>query len=355
MYARNFKLQFKDLLENTYLPSNASLDETIAVWNKINNLLFKNIPSKLFRFRKYNIFNISSFEKGSISMCVADQFSDKYDSYVFVDKKSIREKIEDAKNSPILAALIELVNSFGLQNTFYVFKDREDTTISDTEFFYQLKKEKNLDSLFNSVSSIIDAQINYIRKDKLTKIACFTEDITSKFMWDMYADGYKGYALEYDFTQFHLSGCTACNQRNKCQQCNYSSLYPVIYSEKRYNATNPIENLVVRTILRQYGISMLPTFPDMLYWYKVYLYKDKDEYLHECEWRIISRCEASQHEIFSEIPDLGCLKAIYYGPCIEEDHKNKLRTIAKQKKLKEYDVGINDETSDYKLRIFPIE
>lgn len=46
--------------------------------------------------------------------------------------------------------------------------------------------------------------MDFIRSDNTTQIACFTENIRSKFMWDMYADGYKGYALEYDFSGIPL-------------------------------------------------------------------------------------------------------------------------------------------------------
>ena len=90
-----------------------------------------------------------------------------------------------------------------------------------------------------------------MRRDRFTKIACFTEDVKSLYMWDQYADGYKGYALEYDFTNYLLQGCLACPKQQGCEQenKNYSNLFPVIYSEKRYDATNNVINIILREVM----------------------------------------------------------------------------------------------------------
>ena len=72
-------------------------------------------------------------------------------------------------------------------------------------------------------------------------------------MWDQYADGYKGYALEYDFTNYLLQGCLACPKQQECEQenKNYSNLFPVIYSEKRYDATNNVINIILREVMEK--------------------------------------------------------------------------------------------------------
>jgi hypothetical protein len=83
--------------------------------------------------------------------------------------------------------------------------------------------------------------------------------------------------------------------------------------------------------------------------YKPYLYKDKAEYSHEREWRIIYN--NGKEDEFALIPDMDCLKAIYYGPDISSDNKSKLHEIAVRRGIAEYDVAFDLESRNYKLKI----
>ena len=60
---KDFKTEFAELLENTYISSNATNEEATEFWKKINALLLPNIPTKLYRFRTCNVDNIMSFQK----------------------------------------------------------------------------------------------------------------------------------------------------------------------------------------------------------------------------------------------------------------------------------------------------
>ena len=95
-------------------------------------------------------------------------------------------------------------------------------------------------------------------------------------------------------------------------------------------------------------ISLFDTiFPvDQLYWYKSYLYKDKKEYEHEREWRMIYY-NLDDKEDYTIIPDCGCLRAIYYGPDIDRKEKEELHKIAKQKGIKEYNVNLDLDSRKY--------
>ena len=54
---------------------------------------------------------------------------------------------------------------------------------------------------------------------------------------------------------------------------------------------------------------------------------------------------------FSLIPDLNCLKAIYYGPDISADNKEKLHEIAMNKGIAEYDVSLDIDSRSYDLKV----
>ena len=86
----------------------------------------------------------------------------------------------------------------------------------------------------------------------------------------------------------------------------------------------------------------------------MYLYKDKAEYAHEREWRMLKFDRDSINQDFINIPDMGYLKAIYYGMHMEPRYKTYLRHIAKQKGIREYDVVLDTNSRKYALKIVPL-
>ena len=224
-------------------------------------------------------------------------------------------------------------------------------------------KDDRLNHLLNNLNGFVEylhnrisTYIETMRRDRFTKIACFTEDVKSLYMWDQYADGYKGYALEYDFTNYLLQGCLACPIQQECEQenKNYSNLFPVIYSEKRYDATNNVINIILREIMENTKAKNINLPVDQLHWYKTYLYKDAHAYSHEREWRIITRCPYQLDSDYSEISNLGCLKAIYYGPKMEKRYKDFLMNIAQVMGIKQYNVVLDEYSTNYELKIIEI-
>ena len=110
------------------------------------------------------------------------------------------------------------------------------------------------------------------------------------------------------------------------------------------------ENCIKKKWMR-YWAPLYYSFPlNALHMYKPYLYKDKAEYAHEREWRMICYDFENQKD-FSLIPDLNCLKAIYYGPDISADNKERLHEIAKEKGINEYDVSLDSESRTYNLKV----
>lgn len=69
---------------------------------------------------------------------------------------------------------------------------------------------------------------------------------------------------------------------------------------------------------------------------------------------MISRCPHVENSDYANIPDRSCLKAIYYGPHIEDRYKIHLRDIAKSKNIKEYNVTIDAENPKFELKIIDL-
>ena len=179
------------------------------------------------------------------------------------------------------------------------------------------------------------------------RIACFTESIQSKFMWDTYADGYRGFALEYNLKEF------AINCFNSGEP---AYVFPVIYTDERPDLTIDEANYYVFEEFQKRGwLHKLEPFRpyldiNMLSPHKPFLYKNKEEYAHEREWRILFYDEKAGED-YMELPDNGCLKAVYYGPDISRDDYEALHKIALKKGIKEYRVSIDDTSRKYSLKI----
>ena len=358
----DFKTEFAELLENTYIPSNATNEESAEFWKKINTLLLPNIPTKLFRFRTCNVDNIMSFQKKNISICIAGAFKDEYDSLIYINRDAIDKSIQEFIDAGGVKAICDSFedNSIDkvLENLYSNdiienIKDSLSITSKDDRLNYLLN---NLNSFKELLHSRISNYIKTMRRDRFTKIACFTEDVKSLYMWDQYADGYRGYALEYDFTNYQSQGCSTCPKQQMCKQKNknYSNLFPVIYSDKRYDATNNVINIILREVMENTNAKNIDRPIDLLHWYKTYLYKDSRAYSHEREWRIITRCPYQQDSDYSEIPDLDCLKAIYYGPNMEKRYKDFLMNIAQGMGIKQYIVVLDEYSTNYELKIIEI-
>jgi hypothetical protein len=223
-----------------------------------------------------------------------------------------------------------------------------DTNNNDSEIVNILRTD--YDGFVGQMKSEIQKQEIWPRYNKYTKIGCFTEIIDSKFMWDHYADGYRGFALEYDFRKWYAMNV---------------NLYPVIYTPKMLDATEMIDRICItnyvnciqpeeayKEIFEFFKTQLHQQYPiDLMYFMKIYLYKDKMAYSHEREWRMLKLDQDSINQDFVTIPDMGYLKAIYYGPHMESRYKIHLRTIAKIKGIKEYDVELDRNSQKYNLKV----
>ena len=80
----DFRKQFQEIIEQSYIPFNIDKAATSDVWSNIYKLILPNIPEKLFRYRKIDDkgYTIESLKSGTISLCHAGMFPDKYDSYL---------------------------------------------------------------------------------------------------------------------------------------------------------------------------------------------------------------------------------------------------------------------------------
>ncbi len=345
----NFRDEFKQLLENTFISAKGSKEAIYQSMVAFMNKVIPNIPMHLYRYRKLSEHTLDSFEKGTISVCKAKCFSDKYDSLIFVDT----EKIMFKERTGITMALRDVIRDIKKQNPkiraekaalicYYM-----EQGLTDDETIEIILKEKYENDIVKRSNELKQRELRFRNSEKTARIGCFTESVESKFMWDTYADGYQGFALDYDLRSYII----ACMAKGIP-----AYIFPVIYSDERPDLSIDESNYYLFEKLQEKGmLNMLEPFKpfldsNMLSPHKPFLYKDKEEYGHEREWRLLHYDEKCTND-YMEIPDMGCLKAIYYGPDIKEDDYEKLHQIAFQKGIAEYKVKIDENSRKYSLKV----
>ena len=348
----DFREEFRRLLESTYITTVGDEDKIEKELNDFLNYAFRNIPEKLYRYRQCDEkgYSLDSFKQGTIPVCIADRFSDKYDSRVFVDREKILKELKDGFNGAISDLLLKAIREknpdLKPESAARICYDME-CGLTDQEIIDKLTKEQD-DFIHKIETDMKSREYRFRGSDKTAKIGCFTENVQSKFMWDHYAGGYTGYALEYNLKEFIY--------KYHSPKDIFIYVFPVIYTDQMPDVTDDESKAYMREKSRneEWMKSWAPLYHSVpinaLHVYKPYLYKDRAEYAHEREWRMICY-DFENKDDFSLIPDLNCLKAIYYGPDISADNKEKLHEIAMNKGIAEYDVSLDIDSRSYDLKV----
>lgn len=357
----DFKARFADYLSRTIISSNATKEESDRIWSEMNAFVQPNIPQKLYRFRPCSLDSFISLEQETIPVCTASKFYDKYDSLVYVNKEHIYQLIDNVFDSGVVDMVYGTREDEGL--ILSMVEEQYGKELADAlkainfelpdEVRQQVKNKECLHAFLKGIEPMIQEHITYMQRDRVTKIACFTEDVNAKHMWDNYADGYSGFALEYDLKSFLNGGCETCPNMRTCDKAekNYSHVFPVIYEDKRYDATENIVNIIFSNLLHKMGFPPMLLPIDQLLWYKSYLYKSRASYAQETEWRMICHCPAMESSDYANISDRKSVKAIYYGPDIEDRYKSHLRKVAQLRGLEEYDVSVDLDNPNFELKL----
>lgn len=342
----DYREEFQNQFENLYIPIVGDEAKIERDMNDFLNEVYAHTPDSLFRYRKCDEYSIDSFRNGTIYVCKASLFSDKYDSRVYVDLESINSDIKVG----LRAALLGIIQEIKANNPNLTSEKASkvcywmECGYSDQEIIDKIIKEDYADYIKGAEENMM---MRAFRFRNAAKLGCFTESVQSKFMWDNYADGYTGFALEYNLKDLLIKYLE--------KRDTYIPIFPVIFSDEMPDVTMDegllysLDEIKDKERMKALEALFRDFPPNALHMYKPYLYKDKAEYSHEREWRLIYN--DGKEENFALIPDMDCLKAIYYAPDITPDNKNKLHEIAEKRGIAEYDVAFDLESRNYNLKV----
>ncbi|MBA2858331.1 hypothetical protein HNP93_001032 [Methanococcus maripaludis] len=241
---------------------------------------YENMPEKLYRYRPIKNKFLKELKNGNIWISSADNLNDPFECMYKIGSSAFLEiyaKAHGIAPSPEIKIETENICRSLLEN------------------------DKSIESL-----------------KKSTYICCFSEFNDSKLMWSHYADGHKGFCIEYDF------------KNEQTEEELIYSLFPIIYREELFD--------LVPHLLRNDNPNPL---------IEIYLAMFKEiSWSYEHEWRIIF----PEHFEYGSGPKKGpVITAIYMGSNITESNKKKLIKIAKEKDIHIYQMEIDEYSLKAKL------
>ena len=109
----NYRIEFKEILERTYLPEGISCEEMKDKLLPLSRLIFENNHPSLFRYRSCSEMNIDAFNEDKLYAITPDKFNDPYDSLFRYDKEGLRNSVFTSISKDFLVSLRDYFRSGG--------------------------------------------------------------------------------------------------------------------------------------------------------------------------------------------------------------------------------------------------
>lgn len=362
---KNSKIkEFETVLESIKIPSNMGMEQQTQLMKPISTIVEDMLPSRLYRFRQCSERNFDAFYKDQIWVSRGNDVNDDYDTCLYYDSKKIKEWLQPLHDEKFYLNILHLKSTesipklikdfFPAQEIEERFKIIQQLSEQDVEKFvcdFKRYIYDNLSEKLDMVTSLIQQGV---------KFACFCENINSAMMWGHYAENGTGFAIGYDFRNGRLNNCPDCHQLGK--ECFYPMLchiYPIIYNNKRYDATEyalyMFRYWLLSDVLCKCGfinnsqwINVVMPCPDNSMLSKIAIHKSS-EWKPEKEWRLF--CSNYRPDFFYEAHSVVKKNsvAIYLGRKISSINEKVLKDIAREKGIECYKMELN-KSQVYKLK-----
>lgn len=328
--------QFKDILDSITIPEGYGVEQIQHDLYPLNVALLKMIPERLYKYRTCCPNHINAFKMDEVWMSTSDMYNDPFDTLIQYDTQKIIDAFNVIDNPQLLQGMTMYVADGGTipEPLSSMLSDEDEKAIQNmAKHFLTNKNYKNLDTVSSQQLKLQITMVLAILPTIILHVstsACFSEDINSVLMWSHYSKYHQGFALGYDLRSFLLP-----NRENL-------GLFPVVYSEQRYNATQYF----------CYWIGKLMKLPlknqDTLAHIKLLLHKSK-EWNYEKEWRLIN---SQNKDVFNKSTEPRIIRpnSIYYGCHTSEENRKQLHEIAIEKNLQEYQMRIDDSSMIYEVK-----
>ena len=238
--------------------------------------------SRVCRFRTVNKSSLDQLQSNRLLFSSANYYDDPFDTYFYINYDAIKKAL----------SMLQTANTQG--NT-------DALRLLFRECWFDAEKDELLKMVLEHIEgdppdiSLFERQFDLLRSQimKDSYSICFCDDPMNESLWLKYADSHRGFVQVYDLSD---PGIIRCGTYRECVNCRFNlnppALYPVYYSDDRYDATRfALAELLLNNLPCEITAAY-PAFADMLsdsvVWdvERISLIKKKC-HEHDGEWRMI--------------------------------------------------------------------
>ncbi|MFP3801819.1 DUF2971 domain-containing protein [Paraburkholderia sp. SIMBA_027] len=268
----------------------------------------QNLPRSVFKYRGVNEYSLANLRDNQVWLADPKTFNDPYDCSVFVDLDAMADASFKSPPNELLQLMRtrfppEIVDTFqaavtGSDNPFEALVNAVATELPADQ-------RPGIATALKEAFSQVNRQYAVRNSDRFKeafKVCSFSERVDSTLMWAHYANYHKGFCVEYS-----MEGFTPSDPLTRF-------MYPVIYAEHPFNATESIQTVGTAS-------------HNNLYLNKAGLIKSTD-WAYEKEWRlIISNGLLKSAQSFG----MPTPKCVYLGSHITPEDQQKILEICHSK------------------------
>lgn len=200
---------------------------------KDTDLLNKAIiyPKYVYRFRTVNERTLSALRENKLYFSTSNYYDDPFDTFINIDIRKIQDVLDNATQIHYADQIVSCMDYMLSEWLGIQINDEQKKMLIET-----LSKSFENPNFKIGIKEYWRNIRNEIKKD--TWSVCFSEDGLNESLWLKYADQHKGFAVSYDLENAEK---LRCGKQAKCVNCGIhmagTSLYPVYYSDEKYDAT----------------------------------------------------------------------------------------------------------------------
>lgn len=299
-----------------------------------------NKPIKLYKYQSFSPYALRNLKNNCLYFNDPFEFNDPYDTTQFVEVEKLSQE----------AAVNLFFTEENSKEITALYRKFDDNSISQMEFFKFIKlisvvlkpfkkaieshinlsnpevenkyveslfveaefnnqKETIRKILFSSIDELIASTLELVRKEKINSkgVSCFSEKVNDLLMWSYYADGHRGFCLEFD---------TSYEPFSKLRKVKYTESNPKIDANNLFTEDLNYEGIV-----------------------EAYLATKYKDWSHEKEWRVIHINKNVEY-----IYKSNALSGIYFGAKMNPTNLEIIALIIK---------GHNPNCKFYQMRKVP--
>lgn len=353
---------FAELLNSVQINSMDDSETVKAKLSQIGKWIQANTPRQLFRYRTVSENSISALENDQVWGSSIVTFNDPYECIPYYDRDKVMRNFQFGFSAEVIKRIAEMITSDGIPTLLKgMFPDEfwnatkenlQNTQPEEIQRTVSQNQQNALQYVQDNWQRIADDALVAMREhESMRHVACFSEKNDSYLMWSHYANVHTGFCIQYDFTSV-LGPCAGnCQDAHGCHAFGLSCpIQPVIYSPKRYDATDYIAVVMQQEFSRRMGIPMKDYyFIDTLLAAKCLLYKSTN-WEYEKEWRLVTPVHniTNFHSCMMTMKPTG----VYLGSRMKQDDIHRIWSICKSKEIPCYKMVHTYSESEYHLRYY---